>query len=28
MTQVDPKRYKHYGEGPLAYEYARDYYAA
>ena len=27
MTQVDAHRYKYYGNGTLAYEYARSYYA-
>jgi Mrp family chromosome partitioning ATPase len=26
VTQVDAHRYKFYGHGPLAYEYARSYY--
>ena len=28
LTQVNPKRYRFYGEGALAYEYAKGYYAA
>ncbi len=28
MTQVNPRRYRSYGEGALSYEYAREYYAA
>ena len=26
MTQVDTRKYKLYGQGPLAYDYARSYY--
>jgi capsular exopolysaccharide synthesis family protein len=27
MTQVDVRKYKLYGQGPLAYDYARSYYS-